>query len=572
MRWSQAYIPTLRDDPADAEAVSHRLLVRGGFVRRLMAGSYSMLPLGFRVRAKVMDIIRAEMNGIGGQEFLLPELHPLEIWQRTGRDVTMGDILFTVEDQHGTQLVLGPTHEEIFTTVATELTSYRQLPQLWYHIQTKFRDEPRARSGLLRVKEFTMKDSYSFDIDEAGLDIQFTNHRGAYTRIFTRLGLETVPVEASSGAMGGTESVEFMAPSPAGEDDVVHCPNCGYAANTEKAMSAVAEVVDEPGPAAPEEFPTPGVRTIQDLAEFEGGASPERQVKTLVYMVGEEPVLVLLRGDHELVEQKLMDGIGATDVRPAREDEIRELLGADPGSLGAIGVAGIRIVADPVLRGRSNLVTGANSDERHVRGVDIERDIQVDDWLDLRLVRAGEPCPRCGEALDVFQAIEVGHIFKLGTVHAEALGASVLDAEGEGVTLVMGSYGIGVERNMAAAVEANHDERGIVWPVSIAPYEIVVTVVKMNDETTVAAAERIYAELVAGGVDVLIDDRDARPGVKFNDAELIGIPYRITVGPRGVSTGVVEVTERRSGVSSEVPLEEVTTHIKDLVVSQRKGI
>ncbi len=571
MRWSQAHIPTLRDDPSDAEAISHRLLVRGGFIRQLMAGSYSMLPLGVRVRAKVMGIIRDEIDAIGGQEFLLPELHPRDIWERTGRTETMADILLTVQDHRGTELVLGPTHEEIFTTVATELTSYRQLPQLWYHIQTKFRDEPRPRSGLLRVKEFTMKDSYTFDVDEAGLDQQFDNHYDAYRRIFSRLGMESIAVKASSGAMGGKESVESMVASPAGEDDVAHCSNCGYAANVEKATSRLDPIDDDEGPTSPVQFATPGVKTIRDLVEFDGGADANRQIKTLVYIVSELPVLVILRGDHDLIEQKLMDGTGSIDVRPAHGDEIRDLLGADAGSLGAVGVSGMRIVADHALAGRKNMTTGANVDGHHIRGVDVERDIDGIEWLDLRIVKSGEPCPECGEPLAVFRAIEVGHIFKLGTVHAAALGASVVGAAGKEVTLVMGSYGIGVERNMAACVEANHDDRGIVWPVSIAPYEVVVTVVKMDDDTLRAAAD-IYESLIASGLDVILDDRDARPGVKFTDAELIGIPYRVTVGPRGLAEGVVEVAERRTSEAIDVPVADVISHLMDSVVSQRPGI
>ncbi|MEA2057374.1 MAG: proline--tRNA ligase, partial [Actinomycetota bacterium] len=554
MRWSQAFIPTLRDDPADAEAASHRLLLRAGFARQLMSGVYSLLPLGFLVRAKVMRIIREEMLAIGGQEFLLPELHPREIWERTGRTEVMSDIMLTLEDGRGMPLVLGPTHEEIFTTLAREMTSYKQLPQLWFQIQTKFRDELRPKAGLLRVREFTMKDSYSFDVDRDGLDRQYDNHFAAYTNIFRRIGAEAVPVAASSGAMGGSDSVEFMIPSESGEDDVVHCPACGYAANLERATSSIPVVVDDPGPGAPEQFPTPGVRTIQDLVEFDGGAAAESQIKTLVYVLDDELVLVLLRGDHALVEQKLQDGTGAVEVRPARTDEIRDLLGADAGSLGAVAVSGSRIIADPALQGRSNMTTGANVDDHHLRGVSVERDIAIDEWIDLRAVVAGEPCPVCGEGLEIFRAIEAGHIFKLETMYSDPLDAKVLDADGRSVPLIMGSYGIGVERNIAAAVEVNHDDKGIVWPVSIAPYETVITAVKVNDAETMTVADEIYAQLGDAGIDVIIDDRNERPGVKFNDAELIGMPYRVTVGPRGLAEGMVEITERRSGVSESVPV------------------
>lgn len=556
MRWSQAFIPTLRDDPTDAEAASHRLLIRGGYIRQLMSGVYSLLPLGYRVRSKIIAIIREELNAIGGQELLLPALHPREIWEKTGRTEAMADILFTLSDLRGGDAILGPTHEEIFATVAAELTSYKQLPQLWYQIQTKFRDEARPKSGLLRVREFTMKDSYSFDTDTVGLDQQFDRHFAAYTRIFERLGVTAIAVEASSGAMGGSDSIEFIVPSPAGEDDIAHCPACGYAANVERASSTIPPVHDEPGPDRPVRFPTPGVRTIVDLVEFEGGASAERQIKTLVYVLDGEPALVLLRGDHELHEQKLQDGTGAIDIRPGQPDEIRALLGADAGSLGAVGVTGSRILADLQLADRSNMVTGANLNDHHLRGVDARRDIAVADWLDLRTVVAGEGCPECGEPLEVFRGIEAGHIFKLGTKFSEALGATVLNAEGVPVPLVMGSYGIGVERNMAAVVEMNHDDAGIIWPVSIAPYEVVITAVKIDDEASMVVANQLYDDLSDAGIDVLIDDRAERPGVKFNDAELIGIPYRITVGPRGLANGVVELSERRSGERSELPVEE----------------
>jgi prolyl-tRNA synthetase len=564
MRWSQAFIPTLRDDPADAEAASHKLLVRAGYIRQLMSGVYSMLPLGQRVREKVMKVIREEIDGIGGQEFLLPQLHPKEIWDRTGRAETMKDIMMTFQDNKGAEVVLGPTHEEIFATVASELTSYKQLPQLWYHIQTKFRDEARPKSGLLRVREFTMKDSYTFDIDFDGLDVQFDRHRGAYVRIFERLGMEVVAVEASSGAMGGKESVEFMAASDVGEDDVAHCAACGYAANIEKATSHVAQV-DDGDVSDLERFPTPGVRTIADLARFEGGAAAENQIKTLVYTIDDEPVLVLLRGDHALQEQKLLDAMQTVDARPAQPEEIKALLGADAGSLGAVGVSGVTVIADEALRDRTSMTTGANENDVHVRHVSIERDIDVTRWVDVRTVVDGEPCPTCGEPLRVFSAIEVGHIFKLGTFYAEPLGLSVLDKDGKSVPIVMGSYGIGVERNMAASVEANHDERGIIWPLEITPYHVVITLVRPDDEASAKVGDSLYSALTGGGVEVLLDDRKERPGVKFNDAELIGVPYRITVGPRGIENGTVEFVDRRSGETTEILIEDIAAHMFALI-------
>jgi len=569
LRWSQAFIPTLRDDPADAEAVSHKLLVRAGYIRQLSAGIYSLLPLGQRVCQKITGIVRHEMNAIGGQEFRLPALHPAEIWQRSGRWEAMGDEMFRIEDRRGAGLALGMTHEEIFATIAGELRSYRQLPQIWYQIQTKFRDEPRPKSGLLRVREFTMKDSYSLDVDRPGLDDAFQRHFEAYRKIFTRCGLDSIAVEASSGSMGGSESVEFMVASDAGEDWVGMCGACGYAANTEKATSGLAPVEDGAGPDAPEKFATPGVRTIADLAVFDGGAPAERQIKTLVYAVAGETLIVLLRGDHSLVEQKLADGLGVAELRPATDEEIRNLLGASAGSLGAVGAATAKVVADHALQGRTNMVTGANEDGFHLRGVDVARDVSVDQWLDLRGVKAGEACPMCDAPLAVEKTIEIGHIFKLGTRYSEAFGAAVLDENSESQTIVMGSYGIGIERTMAAVVERHHDDAGIEWPLALAPYEVVVTVIKPKDVAVSEAANALYDALVAEGVEVLIDDRDERPGVKFKDADLIGIPMRVTVGPKGLADGDVELTRRSTGEARPIDLVKAGRTIAEIVFEER---
>ena len=571
MRWSQAFIPTLRDPPADAEAISHKLLVRGGFIRQLAAGSYTILPLGQRVRLKVSRIIREEMNAIGGQEMVPPTLHPAEIWRTSGRYEAMGDNLFKLEDRKGTDLVLGMTEEEIFALTALELSSYRDLPQIWYQMHTKFRDEPRPKSGLLRVREFTMKDSYTLDIDQEGLDIGFEKHRIAYQRIFGRMGLDAVGVEASSGAMGGSESVEFMVRSDAGEDWIVTCASCDYRANVERATSALS-AVDDGDPIALGRFPTPGLRTIKALAEAHPEtAGPDRQIKTLVYDLDGERVLVLLRGDHELQEQKLLDATATVEARPATPEEIRALLGADPGSLGGVGVKDVRIIADEALRGRVNLVTGANEDDWHHSGVDVERDIMVGQWADLRSVASGEPCPVCGSPLELWKGIEVGHIFKLGTKYAETFGAYVQDEKGASHPIIMGSYGIGVERGMAAVVETSHDEKGIIWPVSVAPYEVVITVIRADDEPTLTAAESLYRELGETGIEVLLDDREERPGVKFADAELIGIPYRVTVGPRGVEQGTVEMTTRRDLSTEEQPLDVVVSRLTETITGQRYG-
>jgi len=577
VRWSNAFIPTLRDDPADAEAVSHKLLVRAGLARQLSAGIYSLLPLGWRVCHKIERIAREEMEKIGAQEFRLPALHPAELWQRSGRWQVMGEEMFRLKDRRGAELCLGMTHEEVFASLAVEVRSYRALPQIWFQLQTKFRDEPRPKSGLLRVREFVMKDSYSLDVDRAGLDRSFQLHFDAYRRIFERCGLQPLAVEASSGAMGGSESIEFMVPSDAGEDWVASCGACGYAANVEKATSQLAEIADQAGQpddsegfAAPEKFATPGVRTIEDLAGFAGGAPAERQIKTLVYVLDGETVLVLLRGDHALSEQKLADGAGATAARPAADAEIRAALGASAGSLGAVGVRGVKVLADLALQGRRGMTTGANEDGFHLRGVDLGRDVAVSTWLDLRAVAAGQACPLCGSPLSVDKTIEVGHIFKLGTRYSEALGATVLDEQGQSAPIVMGSYGIGIGRVAASIVERCHDDAGIAWPVNVAPYEVVVTVLNPKEVETSEVGERLYDALRGAGIDVLLDDRDERPGVKFKDADLIGIPYRIVVGARGLEKKVVELKRRRDGSSRELPVDRAAETVAETILEERR--
>lgn len=580
MRWSKYFIPTLREDPADAEVVSHKLLLRAGIVRQLSAGIYSYLPLGQRIALKVMQILREEMNHIGGQEFYLPALHPAELWQESGRWSAIGDDMFRLKDRKNADMCLGMTHEEVFTSIARhEIRSYKQLPQVWYQIQIKFRDEPRPKSGLMRLRTFIMKDAYTFDVDRVGLDKAFIDQREAYKKIFTRCGIEFSIVEASSGSMGGSESSEFVAKTPAGEDLIASCANCGYAANLEKATSRLAKVEDEPGPDAPSEFPTPGVRTIDDLTTFPGGAAADRQIKSLVYFatINDEsrPVLALLRGDHQLHEVKFSDALGSTAVRPAHAEEIRELLGAGAGSLGGVRAKDLArsakrallIIADFGLKGRSNMTTGANKDDHHIRGVDIERDIEVDQWADLRTVNSGEACPRCDSGiLEVYKAMEVGHIFKLGTKYSESMGATVLTEEGKPVPIVMGSYGIGVERIITAAIEQNNDADGIIWPKSITPFDVVVTVTNMKDEKLRDAGEKLYEDLRQAGLDVLLDDRDERAGVKFKDADLIGIPYRITIGKK-IADGMVELFDRRAKQSEDVKLSEIVTRVQELALA-----
>jgi prolyl-tRNA synthetase len=577
MRWSQYFIPTLREDPADAEVISHKLLLRAGIVRQLSAGIYSYLPLGQRIALKVMQILREEMNRVGGQEFYLPALHPAELWQESGRWSAIGDDMFRLKDRKGADMCLGMTHEEVFTSIArNEIRSYKQLPQVWYQIQIKFRDEPRPKSGLMRLRTFIMKDAYTFDVDREGLDRSFADQRDAYRRIFTRCGVEFSIVEASSGSMGGSESSEFVAKTDAGEDLIASCSNCDYAANVEKATSRLPSIEDEAGPDAPEEFPTPGVRTIEDLTTFPGGAAADRQIKTLVFIAtidGEQrPVLALLRGDHQLHEVKFTDALGATASRPAQPEEIRELLGASAGSLGGVRaketVPALFIIADLGLKSLRNMTTGANKDDHHLRGVNIERDIQVDQWADLRTVTSGEACPRCETGvLEVYKAMEIGHIFKLGTKYSESMGATVLTQDGKPVPIVMGSYGIGVERIITAAVEQNYDDNGIIWPRTLAPFDVVVTITNVKDEKLREAGDQLYQDLRGAGLEVLLDDRDERAGVKFKDADLIGIPYRITLGKK-IADGMVELFDRRTKHIEDVQLSEIVAQVQKLALAE----
>ena len=574
MRWSTMHIPTLREDPAEAGAPSHRLLLRAGYIRQLMAGHYSLLPLAVRVRLKVTGIIREEMNRIGAQEILMPVTHPADPWLRSGRWELMGEAMFRLKDRKGADLALGMTHEEIVATLAGELSSYRELPQMWYQFQTKLRDEARPKAGLMRTREFTMKDSYSFDVDAAGLDRSFDLHFKAYTRAFERLGIPAIPAEASNGTMGGSDSIEFVCPADAGEDDIIVCPNGDYAANKEKATSALPAVDPAVDAAAalpaPERFDTPGVRTIEDLAA--GYDAPaDRQIKTLVYVLDEKLTLVLTRGDHALEEQKLIDATGSVAVRPATPDEIVGALGAHPGSLGAVGVSGYPVIADLMLRGRSGMVTGANADDVHLRGVDVARDISVGQWADLRTAAAGEACVNDGHPLQVIKAIEVGHIFKLGYKFANAMDLTVSGPDGKPVRPIMGSYGIGVERAMATIIEMHHDAKGIAWPAAVAPFEAVVVVAQQDDAAVAETGEQVYRRLQDAGVDVIIDDRHVRAGVKFSDAELVGIPFRITIGKRGLADKMAELTDRATGETVKVPLDEIAERVRKTVAHAISG-
>ena len=565
MHWSRLFIPTLRENPAEAEVASHQLLLRAGYIRQLSAGIYSYLFLGQRSLLKIIAIVRQEMDAIGAQEMLLPALHPAEVWQESGRWDIMGDDMFRLKDRFQRDLCLGMTHEEVMTTIARrELRSYKQLPQIWYQIQTKFRDEPRPKSGLIRVRQFIMKDSYTFDMDPSGLDVAYQKHYDAYCRIFTRSGLEFIAVEAHSGAMGGSQSHEFMVPSEAGEDFVVVCKQCGYKANLEKAVSrASAPLAPDPaGDLAPEEFHTPGRKTIAEVAEFTG-LPQTSQMKSLVMVVDGKPLLALLRGDHQLSETKFGTVAADPEFRPAHPEEIREWFGAEAGSLGPVGVRNMPILADQALEGRRNMIAGANKDDYHLRHVTPGEDFQAE-YRDLRQVAEGDTCVNCGGTVEIKKTVEVGHIFKLGYRYSDSMGLRVLNADGKEVTPIMGSYGIGIERILCSAIELYHDKDGMILPPAIAPFTVVVTPVNSAEQSQIEAAEKIYRACLEAGLDALLDDRDERPGVKFKDADLIGIPYRIVVGKK-LAGGSVELVERRSKKSQDVAVEESAAAVRKLM-------
>ena len=558
MRWTVSFIPTLREDPADAEAASHRLMVRAGLVRQLTAGIYVYLPLGQRAIDKVNAIIREEMNAIGGQEITMPVLHPAELWQQSGRWDEIKDEMFRLKDRHGRDMCLGMTHEEVVAWLAAkEIRSYRELPQVWYQIQTKERDEARPRSGVLRTREFWMKDAYTLDADDAGLDAAYERQKEAYVRIFRRSGLAFHVVESDVGMMGGAGAHEFMAPSAAGEDEIARCPACGYAANVELARSK------PPAPAFPEkareEVATPGVRTIAEVCQLLG-VEPAHTIKSLLYLGPSGPVLALVRGDQQLHEKKLARLLGG-EVRPAHPDEVRDVLGVPAGSVGPVGAA-VPIVADEVL-GDGVYVTGANREGVHLRGVRPGRDFTAR-HADLHMAQAGDACPKCGGPLVVERVIEVGNIFKLGTRYSTVLGATYLDEQGRARPIVMGSYGIGPARIVASAIEQHHDADGIVWPWSIAPAQVLVLPVNPKQTAVRETAERLYRELGAAGFETILDDRDERPGVKFKDADLLGIPIRVTVGALLGREGKVEVRTRRGRQDIVVAPDGVVAAVRDL--------
>jgi prolyl-tRNA synthetase len=565
MLWSTLFIPTLRETPAEAEVISHQLLLRAGYIRQLSAGIYNYLLLAQRSLLKIQQIVREEMDAIGGQEMLLAALNPAEVWKESGRWDVMGDNMFRLKDRFGRDLCLGMTHEEVMTFIARgELRSYKQLPQIWYQIQTKFRDEPRPKSGLLRVRQFIMKDSYTFDLDAAGLDIGYAKHHDAYCKIFDRCGLDYMVVEADSGAMGGSQSQEFMIASEAGEDFVARCKGCGYAANLEKAASVPSGPLasDPEGDLEPEEFHTPGFKTIAEVSAFT--KLPESsQMKSLVMVGDGKPVLIMLRGDHQLSETKLMGVLGAKEVRPAQPQEIFDLFGANAGSLGPVAVKNLRVLADNALNGRKNMIAGANKDDYHLRHVTPGEDFAAE-YFELRQVAPGDQCTKCGATLDIVKTVEIGHIFKLGYKYSESMGLRVLDEQGKEVTPIMGSYGIGIERVLTCAIELFHDKDGMTLPVAIAPFSVVITPANYREALQREAADLLYKECKKLGIDALLDDRDERPGVKFKDADLIGIPYRITVGKK-LADGKVEFVERRTKAVQDVLLHEAIPHLQKVL-------
>ncbi len=563
MRISRLFGKTLRETPAEAETASHQLLLRAGMIHQVAAGIYSYLPLGWRVLRKIENIIRDEMDKAGGQELMMPVLQPLELWQETGRDLAFGKGLFTLTDRRDRKLCLGPTHEEVITElVKYNVQSYRDLPLLLYQIQTKFRDEPRPRAGLIRIREFIMKDLYSFDTDEQGLNQSYDKMLQAYQNIYSRCGLPSLVVEADSGAIGGKESHEFMVITEGGEDEIIYCSNCRYAANVDKAESIKSKI--KPGEPLPlEEVATPGASTIEQVADFLK-APKSHTLKAVFYIADGKLVFIVIRGDIEVNEVKLKNALGSIELRLATEAEVIKA-GIVAGAASPIGIKGIKIIADDSITSGTNFVAGANKPETHLRNVNYPRDFKVDLVTDIAQARAGEGCPRCGRKLLSTHGIEVGHVFKLGTFISEKLGAFFIDQSGASHLIIMGCYGIGLDRLLAAAIEQNHDDNGIIWPMSIAPYHIYLCSLYMENSKVAATAEKVYADLETQGLEVLFDDRRESPGVKFNDADLLGIPLRVTISPRTLEKDSVEIKKRSEKEAQLLPLEGITTRLKELV-------
>ncbi len=572
MRYSKALIKTLREDPKDAETKSHRILLRAGFIMQEASGIHTYLPLGWRVLVKIANIIREEMDRIGSQELFMPALSSREIWEESGRWKDFGDDMFRLKDRKGRDYCLCPTHEEIITEIArNNIRSYRDLPQIWYQIQTKFRDEPRPRAGVIRSRQFIMKDSYSLDIDEAGLDKSFNLHKEAYSRIFTRCGLKFTIVDASGGLMGTGESKEFMALIDDGEDTIVICPKCDYRSNL-----MIAEGIGEyvSFPEAPLELvPTPNKRTVEEVSTFLNTSRRSLIKNMFLTAPGREPVLVLIRGDYEINQERLGRIIGP-EYQPASAEEIIKYFNAEAGFIGPVGISNIKIIADDLLKGTKGMVTGANTNDFHIRGVDVEKNIKVDAYYNLRMVKSGDRCVKCGAVLEIRDALELGHIFKLGTKYSASMGAFILDADGKERPIVMGSYGIGLERIMACAIEQKGDDKGAVWPISIAPYDLYLVILNPLDQASNELADKIFKELTAVNISVISDDRDTSAGIKFNDADLIGIPMRLTIGPKGFKTNRFDIYIRETGDKFECAKEEIIENcikIKDMLFARQNG-
>ncbi len=562
MRYSQMFLPTLKENPSDAEVISHQLMLRSGMIRKLTSGVYSYLPMGYRVIRKVEQIIREEMNRAGAQEIFMPTVQPAELWKESGRWNFYGKELLRFRDRKDSECCLGPTHEEVVTDIVRNgVKSYRQLPQNLYQIQTKFRDEIRPRFGLMRCREFSMKDAYSFDIDTVNADLSYQKMFAAYNRIFERCGLKFRPVEADTGSIGGSYSHEFLVIADSGEDGMAYCEGCGYAANLEKAEIARPreQEVDRSSFLPREEIHTPEVRTIEEVCAFLN-VLPENVIKTLVFSADGVPVAVLVRGDEEVNEIKVKNYLGCDILEMAMDDMIQAASGSPRGFVGPIGIK-CRILADYSLMNLKNMVVGANREDYHLKNVNFGRDFNVEAFADLRVVRDTDPCPRCAMDIHFARGIEVGHVFKLGTKYSKAMKAIYLDKNGKEQYMVMGCYGIGVGRTVAACIEQYHDDNGIIWPLAIAPYQVIITPVNMNDQDLAATGEKLYADLLSQGVEVILDDRDERAGVKFKDADLIGIPMRVTIGPKNLALGNVEVKIRRSGEVIVLSIEDVKKSI-----------
>jgi prolyl-tRNA synthetase len=566
MRWTKYFIPTLKEVPSEAEAVSHRLMIRSGLIRKLVSGAYTYLPLGLRVLKKVQDIIREEMNDAGAIELFMPSMQPVELWHESGRFKDLGEDLITYKDRHNRVIVFGPTHEEVITDlVKNHVNSYKQLPITFYQIQTKFRDEVRPRFGVIRSREFIMKDAYSFDRDWQGLDVSYKKMYEAYERIFNRCGLKAIPVEADSGIMGGDVSHEFMVIAENGEDLLAHCSSCGYAASIAiaeaKSIEHRVESIEQSAKAI-EEVETPGVSTIEKVGGFLKVKS-EQMVKTLIYLADEKPVAVLIRGDHDANEAKIKKYLKCVKLEMAGEDVIKKVTGGPIGFSGPVGLKEVRVIADSSIKAMINFVTGANKKDRHYINTNMDRDFRISEWADLRVITEKDLCPKCNKSIKIEHAIEMGHVFKLGLKYSKAMKAEFVDEDGKLNPIVMGCYGIGVNRIMATAVEIHNDNKGMIWPLAIAPFQVLIIPINYKGEGVKKAADAIYEELNKAGIETLLDDRDESAGIKFNDAELIGIPFSIVIGDRGLKKGNLEIKIRATGEILEAKKED----IKDKILS-----